>query len=312
MVDGSLVIGSLQALLVLLLAPLFTGFVRLLRARIQTRVGPPIWQNYRDITKLMKRQEVVSEQAGWVFHFTPYLFMASMLLAALLIPILTVQSPLGPAGDLILLIYLFVLPRFFFTLAGLEAGNPFAGIGTRRELLLSALVEPVLLLVTFVMALLAGSTNLGTISTQVATGAMPYTMAVWLSLIAFAFAVFVEMGRLPFDLGEAEQELQEGPLAEYSGRSLALLKWGLGMKQVLLVGLFLAMFFPFGAMAGPFSLVKLLLAVVVFLAKAFLLFALLAVIENVMARVRFIKAPVMTWLALGAALLSLVFYLVNV
>lgn len=311
MTDASLTIGILQALLVLLLAPLFTGFARVLRARIQTRIGPPIWQNYRDIVKLMKRQEVISEQAGWAFRFAPYLFMASMLLAALLIPLLNTQSPLGPVGDLILLIYLFALPRFFFTLAGLEAGNPFAGIGTRRELLLSALVEPVLLLVTFVMALLAGSTNLGTISTAVATGQLPYSMAVWLSLIAFAFAVFVEMGRLPFDLGEAEQELQEGPLAEYSGRSLALLKWSLGMKQILLVGLFLAIFFPFGAMVSP-SLVGLIVALVVFLAKAVLFFAILTTIENVMARVRFVKAPVMTWLALGAALLSLVFYLVNV
>ena len=86
-------------------------------------------------------------------------------------------------------------------------------------------------------------------------------------MAAFAFAVFVEMGKLPFDLAEAEQELQEGPLSEYSGRSLALVKWSLYLKQVVLVALFLAMFFPFGTMT-ELSLPGFVIAVIVFLLKA--------------------------------------------
>jgi hydrogenase-4 component C len=308
---GLILIGLFQMLLILLLAPLFTGLVRVLRARVQNRVGPPVTQNYRDIAKLMKRQEVISEQAGWAFRFTPYLVMASMLLAALIIPMLTVISPLIWVGDLIFLIYLFALPRFFFALAGLESGSPFGGIGAKRELLLSALVEPVMLLVVFIMALLAGSTNLSGITGSIVYGDLQYSMAVLLGLVAFAFALFVEMGRLPFDLAEAEQELQEGPLAEYSGRSLALMKWGLGVRQVVLAALFLAMFFPFGVMT-ELTLGSFVVALLAFLVKLILIFAGLAVLENVMARVRYVKAPLMTWLSLGAALLSLVFYLVRV
>lgn len=306
-----LILGLVQAALLLLLAPLFSGLARVLRARVQTRQGPPLLQNYLDILKLMKRQQVISGQAGWAFRFTPYLQMAALLLLALLTPLLTRQSPLGPAGDLILAVYLLALPRFFFALAGLETGGTFAGIGGRRELLLSALVEPVLILAAFVMALLAGSTNLGAISGAVAGGTLPYSMAVWLALIAFAFAIFVEMGRLPYDVAEAEQELQEGPLAEYSGAALALMKWGLALKQLALAGLFLALFAPFGAME-QFSTGGLLLALLALLLKLAVLAAAVAVLENLMARARFIKAPALSWLALGAALLAFVFYLARV
>jgi hydrogenase-4 component C len=306
-----IVIGLLQALLILLLAPLFSGFSRVLRAKMHSRRGPSIYQNYRDLAKLMKRQEVVSEQAGWVFRATPYIIMVCMLLAALIIPVFTTQSPFGWVGDLILVIYLFALSRFFFSLAGLETGSTFGGFGARREQLLSVLIEPVMLLVLFVMALLAGSTNLGTISEKIATGQVPYYTSVWLGMLAFAFASYVEMGKLPFDLAEAEQELQEGPLTEFSGRSLALLKWGLYIKQVVLVALFLAVFLPFGNMTS-LSIQAILLAVVVFFLKVVLFYFVVGILENAMARVRFMKASAVTWAALGAAILSFVFYLANV
>lgn len=308
---GLIGVGLLQALLLLSAAPLYSGFSRVMRAKIHTRKGPPLMQNYRDIGKLMKRQEVVSEQAGWVFHAAPYVSMAAMLLAALIIPVLATVSPFGIVGDLILVLYLFALPRVFFTLAGLDSGSTFGGIGARRELLVAALIEPVLLLVIFVMALLAGSTNLGTISYKVAGGSLPHSMAFWLGMAAFAFAVFVEMGKLPFDLGEAEQELQEGPLSEYSGRSLALMKWSLYLKQIVLVALFLALFLPFGSMTR-LTFPGLIIGVVAFLLKALVFYFLAALLENAMARMRFMKAPAATWLALGAAVLSFVFYLANV
>ena len=305
------VIAILQALLLLLLAPLYSGFARVMRAKMHSRQGPPLMQNYRDITKLMTRQEVVSEQAGWIFRVTPYLNLGCMFLAAMIIPSLTTASPLEAAGDLILIVYLFALPRFFFAVAGLESGSTLGGIGARRELLVSALVEPILLLVIFVMALLAGTTNLGRISTEVATGAFPYSLAYLLGMAAFAFAAYIEMGKLPFDLGEAEQEVQEGPLAEYSGRSLAILKWSIYLKQLVLVALFLALFIPFGAMS-QLSLIGFVIALVVFPLKSVLWYFVAAVLENAMARNRFMSAPAVVWMALGFALLSFVFYLANV
>jgi hydrogenase-4 component C len=308
---GLIGIGVLQALILLLAAPLFSGFSRVLRAKVHTRKGPPLMQNYRDIAKLMKRQEVVSEQAGWIFRSAPYISMAALLLVALIVPMLAAASPFGAVGDLILVVYLFVIPRVLFSLAGMDSGSTFGGIGARRELLVAALIEPVLILVVFVLALLAGSTNLGTISHKVATGTMPLSMAFWLSMAAFAFATFVEMGRLPFDLGEAEQELQEGPLSEYSGRSLALAKWSLYLKQIVLVALFLGLFLPFGSMIMP-SVPGVVISVIAFLVKAAVFYFIVALLENAMARMRFMKAPAATWLALGTAVLSFVFYLANI
>jgi hydrogenase-4 component C len=309
-------LGLFQALLLLLLAPLLSGFSRVLRAKIHSRRGPSIWQNYRDLAKLMKRQEVISEQAGWIFRITPSITMAAMLLVAAILPVFALQSPFGWAGDLILVIYLFALARFFFSLSGLDTGSNFGGTGARRELLVSSLVEPIVLLVLLVMALLAGSTRLGVISEQVATGQIPYYTSVWLGMLAFAFASFIEMGKLPFDLAEAEQELQEGPLTEYSGRSLALMKWGSYLKQLVLVTLFLAVFLPFGNVdafsSGRSLVVQGLAALALFLIKVVFAYFLVAIFENAMARVRFLKASSVTWAAMAAAILSFVFYLANV
>ncbi len=304
-------IGIFQTVLLLLLAPLFSGFSRVMRAKMHSRKGPPLLQNYLDIVKLMKRQEVVSQQAGWIFRYAPAVSMASMLLVAMIIPFLTIHATLQMAGDLILIIYLFAWPRIMFSLAGIESGSPFGGIGARRELLVASLIEPILLLVVFVMALLAGSLNLGLITSLVATGTFPLSMAFWLGLISFAFATFVEMGKLPFDVGEAEQEIQEGPLAEYSGRSLAILKWSIYLKQLVLVALFIALFIPHGS-ATQLSVASLVIALILFTLKAFLFYFISAIIENAMARTRFIKAPAATLLALAAAVLSFVFFLANV
>ena len=312
MTGNSLIaIGVAQALIIAVVAPLFSGLSRVLRAKMHSRRGPSILQNYRDIVKLMKRQEILPMSGSLIFRSTPYIAIACALLTVTIIPILVTASPFGGVGDMILVIYLLVVIRFFTSLSGLASGSTFGGTGARRELFISALTEPLILLVLFVMALLAGSTNLGVISTSVVTGALPYYATVWLGMIAFAFVIFVEAGKLPFDLSEAEQEVQEGPLTEYSGRGLALMKWGLYTRQLAVVSLFLAVFIPFGSMT-TWSIGGGLLALFLFLLKAALLYVVAAVIENSMARVRFIKAPTVTWIALGIGLLCFAFYLVKV
>ena len=312
MTTGNLIaISFLQALLIAVTAPLYSGFARVLRAKMHSRHGPPLFQNYYDLFKLMKRQEIVPAQGSLIFRITPYLTIAAVLLAVMIIPILTAASPFGWAGDMILVVYLLAMVRFFTSLSGLAAGSTFGGVAARRELLLSALVEPLILLVLFVMALLAGSTNLGAITTAVATGSLPYYATVWLGMISFAFVIFVEAGKLPFDVGEAEQELQEGPLTEYSGHGLALMKWGMYMKQLAVIALFLAVFAPFGSVETP-SVWGGLLALLIFLAKTATLYVIAGLVENSMARTRFIKVPSVTWIAVGVGVLCFAFYLVRI
>lgn len=297
----------LQAAVLLAIAPLFTGISRQIRARMHSRRGPGIGQDYRDIFKLFKRQEVAPAQSGMVFRVMPYVLLSSMLLVAMALPVVTRISLFGAAGDLITLIYLCAIFRFFFALSGLDSGSPFAGIGASRELTLGVLVEPILLLGLLVVALMAGSTNIG-VMTQTMAGQWSAPTATLLALLACGFACFIEMGKLPFDLAEAEQELQEGPLTEYSGSGLALVKWGLGLKQVVMAQLFVSIFIPVGN-AAEITPVALLLGSGVALLKLLLMFVLASLVENSLARGRFLLTHRVTWLGFGVAALSFTFYL---
>nr|WP_318384757.1 respiratory chain complex I subunit 1 family protein [uncultured Enterobacter sp.] len=296
-----------QATLLLALAPLFTGISRQIRARMHSRQGPGIWQDYRDLQKLMKRQEVAPASSGMMFRVMPWVLLGSMLVVAMALPLFTRVSPFAGAGDLITLIYLFALFRFFFALSGLDTGSPFAGIGASRELTLGILVEPMLILSLLVVALMAGSTNIATISASLASGWMS-PVATLLALLACGFACFIEMGKIPFDVAEAEQELQEGPLTEYSGAGLALVKWGIGLKQVVMAALFLALFCPFGN-ADALSTGALLLSLAVTVVKLLVLFVVASVVENSLARGRFLLTHRLTWLGFSLAALSYVLWL---
>lgn len=307
-VFAQLPLAILQALILLALAPLATGLSRVLRAKMHSRRGPPLRQDYLDILKLLKRQDLAPNDAGAVFRAMPWIQLAVMLLLAMALPVFTQHSPLGVVADLITFTYLFALARFFFSLAGVDSGSAFAGLGSGREVTLAVLVEPTMILSLVVVALTEGTTSLGSISASIVAGELHSPTAILLAGAAFAFAVFIEMGKLPFDMAEAEQELQEGPLTEYSGVSLAALKLGLGLKKLVLAQFFLGVFLPFGS-ATTLDLPALLLAGVLTLLKLLLVFVLAALIENSMARGRFMLVSRVTWVGFGMASLSFVFYL---
>lgn len=301
-------LAFLQALLLLAAAPLLSGFMRVLRAKMHTRHGPGLLQDYRDIIKLLKRQDVYPPASGFAFRIMPVVMVATLMVVAMGMPVFCRQAPIAALGDLVTSIYLFALARFFFALAGVDSGSSFAGIGASRELTLGVLVEPVMMLSLIVAALLAGSTNLGAIGEAVASGHMHSVAATVMAGAAFAFAAYVELGKLPYDMAEAEQELQEGPLTEYSGPSLALIKLAMSLKQLVVAAWFIAVFLPFGSATStdPFALAIGLAALA---AKLIALFAVVGIVTNSMARTRFRLMPRHTWLGLGVASLAFVFYL---
>lgn len=301
---GMVALALCQALLLLALAPLATGFNRLIRARMHSRQGAGLLQDYRDILKLLGRQSLMPHSAGLIFRITPSVLLVTLLLIAMSLPIFTCASPFPVSGDLITLIYLLAIFRFFFSLAGLDSGSIFAGIGARRELTLGILVEPILMLSGFVMAMMAGSSDIGNIGAYVASGHLSTPLALLLAGCACGFALFVEMGKLPFDCAEAEQELQEGPLCEYSGPGLAMLKLAMGLKQLVVALLFLALFLPFGR-ALTWQPAALLGAAALLLVKLGVVFLLAGVIENSMARTRFVNTSRLTRYGLVLAAMAL-------
>ncbi len=299
-----------QAALLLFLAPLVSGFSRVLRAKMHSRTGPPLLQDYYDIFKLLKRQEIVPKGARLIFRTMPFILMATLLLIAMSLPILTLASPLSAIGNVFTFVCLLALLRFFFSLSGVESGSTFAGLGAGRETTMGVLMEPAILLALFVAALLAGSTDFGRISlmfSQPAQGLIAAELAV---AAAIAFAAFLEMGKLPFDMAEAEQELQEGPLTEYSGPGLALLKWSVRLKQLVMATFLIGVFVPYGA-AASLDPVSLIWAALILLVKLVIVFVVVALIENSVARYRFFMTSRATWMGFGIATLALVFYSVG-
>jgi len=304
----SIPLALLQALVLLALTPLMTGISRQMRAKMHSRRGPGVLQDYRDFFKLLKRQDVAPADSGLVFRAAPYVIFGTMFAVAMALPVFTNFSPLGVIADLITFTYLFGLSRFFFSLSGIDSGSSFAGLGASRESTLGVLVEPIMILSLLVVALIEGSTNLGSISASIAAGYAKSPTAIVLAMLAFGFAVFIEMGKLPFDMAEAEQELQEGPLTEYSGSSLALLKTGLGLKKVVMAQFFIGVFLPIGAATTPDTLSAVLAVIVVPLRLA-VVFLLASLIENSMARGRYMLTSRVTWVGFGVAALAFVFYL---
>ncbi|WP_312671594.1 respiratory chain complex I subunit 1 family protein [Pseudescherichia sp.] len=295
----------LQALVLFAFAPLLSGISRVARARLHNRRGPGVLQEYRDLIKLLGRQSVAPADASWVFRLMPFVMIGVMLTIATALPVVTVASPLPALGDLITLIYLFAIARFFFAIAGLDTGSPFTGLGASREAMLGVLVEPILLLGLWVVALVAGSTHISSMTATLWSWPVGRSIPLLLALCACAFATFIEMGKLPFDLAEAEQELQEGPLTEYSGYGFALLKWGISLKQLVVLQLFVGLFLPWGQMV-TFSAGGLLLALGVAVVKLVLGVLVIALFENSMARLRFCATSRVTWAGFGFAFLAFV------
>ncbi|STW27681.1 formate hydrogenlyase subunit 4 [Klebsiella michiganensis] len=232
-----------------------------------------------------------------------------MLTIATALPVVTVDSPMAGLGDLITLIYLFAIARFFFAISGLDTGSPFTAIGASREAMLGVLVEPILLLGLWVAAQVAESTHISSITDTIYHWPVARTLPLILALCACAFATFIEMGKLPFDLAEAEQELQEGPLSEYSGSGFGVLKWGISLKQLVVLQMFVGVFIPWGQMTS-FSVGGLLLALVVAVVKLVLGVLVIALFENSMARLRFCATSRVTWAGFGFAFLAFVSLLV--
>jgi len=303
-----MIVELAQTILLLLLAPLVTGLIRTLKARLQSRQGPSVLQPYRDLAKLFRKASVVSADASWVTTVTPYVCVAAVLVAALLVPVVYAGT-FGSIGDLILLVYLLAVVKFFTALAALDAGSTFGGMGSSREMFISSLVEPTMLLSIFAMALVTGTTDLGGISREVASTSLEgVEPSLFLAAAAFFIATLAENARVPVDNPATHLELtmvHEAMVLEYSGRPLALMELASMVKLLLFLTLLANIFFPWGiateAVPG-----ELAMGVVAYLVTIVVLAAAIAVIESSMAKMRLFRLPNLLTVALILALLAVV------
>jgi formate hydrogenlyase subunit 4 len=301
----AVVTAVLNVVLALLLAPLFEGVVRRVTARIQSRQGPPLVQPYLDLLKLLGKEDIESGVVPGVQRLAAILALGAVLTVATLVPMGT-APPMGAAGDVILLIYLLALCGISTLLAGLAAGSTYSLLGMSREMMAMITLEPLLAVALVLGAVQTGSLRLDQVlqGSVYAGGGVPLPGLVMLGVILFAFQAFV--GRVPYDIAEAETEIMEGPMVEYSGPKLALFKYARMVKLFVYSALFCGLFVPWGnTWVFP-------LGVGVLLLKTFLLVLLVTVVAATHARYRIDQAIRYYAALLAVAVAALVVAVVGV
>lgn len=275
--------GVANVVVVLLVAPFFQGVLRKITARIQSRQGPPIWQPYYDTFKLLGKEDIESGVSPKMQRFATYLSLASILAVGCLVP-MGFGAPMNGAGDAILVIYLLTLSGICVLLAGLAAGSAYSLVGISREMMTMLTLEPLIAISIVIGALHTQSFRLDTIFSGAIyqTAGVPVSGLIMLAVMLLAFQAFV--GRVPFDISEAETEIMEGPFIEYSGPKLAIFKYAQMVKLVVFSALFIGIFVPWG------SGLILPLAFIIFWIKVFVLVLMVTVLAATHARYRIDQA----------------------
>ncbi len=275
--------GGMNILLVLALAPLFEGILRKVTAKVQSRQGPPIRQPYYDLLKLLGKEDIESGESPAMQRFASWLSLAAILTVAVMVPMGT-RPPLAGAADAYLLIYLLTLCGVSTMLAGLAAGSTYSLVGMSREMMSLMTLEPLLAVAVLVSMIHTRSMRLDAVlngSAYLQTG-LPLAGILMLGVAIFAFQPLI--GRLPFDIAEAETELMEGSMVEYSGPKLALFKFTHMAKLMVYGALLVSIFAPWGSgLPAPLNLFALL-------AKLLLLVLVVTLVAATHARYRIDQA----------------------
>jgi len=282
----------------LLFPPLLLGVIGKTKAAFAGRVGAPYFQPYYDLIKLFRKGSVFSETTTWVFRAGPVVTLSATLIAVLLIPLGHHAAPLSFSGDIILFAYLFGLSRFFTTIAALDTGSSFEGMGAAREVTFSCLAEPTLFFALITLARMSKSLTLSTILTHP-------TLTTWLaagsSMLLLAGALFItllaENCRIPFDDPNTHLELtmiHEVMVLDHSGPALGIILYGAALKLFVLGAVFVNV-------ALPVATGNALVDWAIFIVSMLVLAMAIGIVESVMARLRLVRIP---QLLIGATILS--------
>jgi formate hydrogenlyase subunit 4 len=306
MSGSTIAAGAAQVVGGVLLAPLLSGFVQALKARLQGRRGPSVLQPYRELRRLWGKSAVAVEGATAVYRLAPAVVAASVVAAILLVPAAEEAPSWGLGHDLLVLAGLLALARFAVAAASWDVGNGFSLMGASRDLTFAVFVEATLILSLAVAALVAGSTDLLAVIAATAGTSVWSSPALPLAAVAFALVIVAETGRQPVDNPDTHLELtmvHEGPLLEYGGRDLAYLQWAASARHWLVLVLAAQVFLPHApGVWWQLGLLPVVLA---------LLCAGLALAETLVVKMRILLVPRL--LAVGAvvALLGIASWLVE-
>ncbi len=297
-------LAILQTLLFVMAAPLFSAWIKRVKCWLQNRRPPPLLQPYRDLRRLFAKRIVLAESASIIFRMTPYVVLGAIIMAAAVTPFISIDLPTTAIADAIVLTGFFALARFFLALAGMDVGTAFGGMGSSREMTLSALAEPAMLMMVFTVSMVASSTNLATVITSIEHQMIMTRPSLWFAGLGFLLVILAETGRIPVDNPATHLELtmiHEAMILEYSGRHLAMLEWASQLKLLIYAVLAINIFNPWG-IALTLSVTALVTAAALITLKLLVFGVLLAVTETILAKIRLFQVPVFLMLAFTLAL----------
>ncbi len=309
-------INVVQVGTVVLLSPLIAGIVNRLKAMVESKHGPPILQPYFDLAKLLRKEVVVPQGSSGFFIVAPFVAFSAYLVIALVIPVVTPYPlPYGVLLDLLGGALMFGLAGVVAIVAAIDAHTNYTSLGASRSASFAALAEPTLIMVFFGVAVISGTNNPYVTNNLLATSSSWYLSATHLLVTgAFFMLLLFETGRLPVESSGLMEfgMLDDARAMEYSGKLLALSRWGGYMKQLMLMSVFLNVFaLPWGlsssvTLAGGFYSVGTLFL------KLMGLVCVVVVTEETFAKLRLFKILDFLAISFSLGLLAVIaFFLVG-
>lgn len=303
-------VDILQVVILILGAPLLKGIVGKAKARLQRRQGASIWRPYAELGKLFRKEDLIPPSASPLFWAAPRVVFAGTVAAALLVPLLRPSALAGGLGDIVLLVYLLALARFFLILGAMDGGGAFGGMGGSREVMVAALAEAPFLLALIAVGIVSRSSSVaGIVDWTLRQNFFDISAVHLLAFAALAMVAVAETGRIPVDNPTTHLELtmiHEAMVLEHSGPSLALLEWASSVKLAVLMSALIGLFAPWG-MALTLSPAALAMALLAYAAKMLVLCAGLALAESAVAKMRMYAVPDFLGVAWAASTLAVVF-----
>lgn len=283
-------IWTIQLLFVPAFSPLAVGVIRKIKAKLQNRQGASVFQPYRDLRKLLHKDEIISKDASWIFRYAPFIIFSVTIVVGASIPLFSSFLNNNLTSDLLVIVYTLAIGTFFLALAGMDTGSAFGGFGSSREMTIAALAEGGLIFSLLTVALISGATNLFVISSA---RHIQSFLPILLAFGGFFIVLLAETARYPFDNPATHLELtmiHEAMILEYSGKKLALMEWASANKLIIFIALGANLFFPIG-LAQNAEIGAVIMGMIVLIIKILIFCVAIAVLESSMAKFRFFRLP---------------------
>jgi len=285
-------IWTIQFIFIPVASPLCVGIIKKIKARLQNREGASIFQPYKNLWKLLHKDEVISSDASWIFSLAPFIIFSATVVVGASIPLFWFFLKNTLTGDILIIVYSLSIGTFFLALAGMDTGSAFGGFGSSREMTISALAEGGLIFSLLTVALISDTTNLFAISGSI-FGQGQHFFSALLAFSGFFIVLLAETSRFPYDNPDTHLELtmiHEAMILEYSGKRLALMEWASANKLLIFFALGANLFFSSGLVQNAYAY-TIILGIVIFMVKIFIFCLVIALIESSMAKFRFFRLP---------------------